>query len=210
MGFSAGWLVPFGQIRLSHRSKGFSEITEETVRLRRGCRPLIGLQRLAKLFPFLEEGSVRGFLLIELFGLALALIGANEILQGGLALCDCILGTADFRLQFADAVLHLLALDRIHAFGLGRRGGGRGLITISGRLRCGFNFFQLPADRFILLGAPALFTPEIIFIVAGIDFDFAVSDFENARSQLVDEVTVVRDEDDRARVFHQRIQQTHL
>src|SRR6202034_2228317 len=98
MKFSAGWSVPFGQFRLSHRSKGFSEITEETVRLRRAGRPLIGLQRLAKLFPFFDECGMRGFLLIEFLGLALALIGADEILQGGFTLHDHILGPADFRL----------------------------------------------------------------------------------------------------------------
>src|ERR1700677_1538147 len=95
------WSVPFGQFRLSHRSKGFSEISEDTVRLRLG--PLVGfLQRLAKFFPFLEEGSMRGFVLIEFLGLALALLGADEALQRGFALRDPSLGPADFRLQFAD------------------------------------------------------------------------------------------------------------
>ena len=45
---------------------------------------------------------------------------------------------------------------------------------------------------------PTLFAPEIVFVVAGEDFDLAVADFENARGQLVDEIAVVRDEDDRA------------
>ncbi len=52
-----------------------------------------------------------------------------------------------------------------------------------------------------------LFAPEIVFVVAGEDFDLAVADFEDARSQLVDEIAVVRDEDDRAGVFHQRVEQ---
>ncbi len=47
----------------------------------------------------------------------------------------------------------------------------------------------------------ALLAPEIVFVVAGEDFDFAVADFEYARGQLVDEVAVMRHEDHRAGVF---------
>ena len=53
----------------------------------------------------------------------------------------------------------------------------------------------------------ALFAPEIIFVVAGEDFDFAVADFEDAGGQLVDEIAVVRNEDDRAGVLHERVEQ---
>src|ERR1700685_4029108 len=53
----------------------------------------------------------------------------------------------------------------------------------------------------------ALLAPEIVFVISGEDFDFAVADFEDARGQLIDEVTVVRDEDDRACVFDERIEQ---
>ena len=40
-----------------------------------------------------------------------------------------------------------------------------------------------------------LFTPHVVFVVAGIDFDLAVAYFEDARGQLVDEISVVRNED---------------
>src|SRR5579871_1491625 len=53
----------------------------------------------------------------------------------------------------------------------------------------------------------ALLAPEIIFVVARKDLDFAGADFENARGQVIDEVAIVRDEDDGAGIFHQRVQQ---
>src|SRR5579864_1193673 len=56
----------------------------------------------------------------------------------------------------------------------------------------------------------AFLTPQIVLVVAGKDFDFPAANFEDARSQLVDEVAVVRNEDDRACVFHQRIEQDVL
>ena len=46
----------------------------------------------------------------------------------------------------------------------------------------------------------AFFLPEIILVVARIVVEHAVFDLEDARGQLVDEVAVVGDEDDRAGV----------
>ena len=44
----------------------------------------------------------------------------------------------------------------------------------------------------------AFFLPQIVLVVAGIVAELAVFDLEDARGQLIDEVAVVRDEDDRA------------
>ena len=54
---------------------------------------------------------------------------------------------------------------------------------------------------------PALLAPEIVFIVTGKDFDFAVADFEDPRGQIIDEIAVVRDKHDRSGVFHERAEQ---
>ena len=53
----------------------------------------------------------------------------------------------------------------------------------------------------------ALFSPEIVFIIPGIEFDFAFADFEDAGGELVDEVAVVGDEDHCAGVLHQGFEQ---
>ena len=52
-----------------------------------------------------------------------------------------------------------------------------------------------------------MLAPEVVFVISGIDFHFAVADFEDARGQLVDEIAVVGDKDDRAGVLHQRFEQ---
>ena len=56
----------------------------------------------------------------------------------------------------------------------------------------------------------ALLAPQIVFVISGIDLDFAVTNFEHARCQLVDEVAIVGDEDDGTCVFHQSVQQNVL
>src|SRR5579859_2769661 len=53
----------------------------------------------------------------------------------------------------------------------------------------------------------SFFAPEIIFIVAGKDFNPSIADFENTRCQLVNEIAVVRNEDHGAGELLQRIQQ---
>src|SRR5262249_59461348 len=47
----------------------------------------------------------------------------------------------------------------------------------------------------------------IVFVVAGINFHAAGADFEDACGQLVDEITVVRDKDDGARVLAECFEQ---
>ena len=44
----------------------------------------------------------------------------------------------------------------------------------------------------------ALFAPEVVFVVAGVDVEAAVFDLEDAGGEAVDEVAVVRDEEDGA------------
>jgi hypothetical protein len=67
---------------------------------------------------------------------------------------------------------------------------------------CGFGLGVFFCNRI-----SSLLAPEIVFVISRIDFYFAVADFEHARGQLVDEIAVVRNEDDRARVLHQRFEQ---
>jgi hypothetical protein len=56
---------------------------------------LIFLQRFAQAFPFFEQSDVRALMAFEFLRLALALIGADEILQRGFAAEDGIFGAAD-------------------------------------------------------------------------------------------------------------------
>ncbi len=73
---------------------------------------------------------MRRFLLVELLRLALALVGADVVLQGCFAPCDYGLGAADFRFEFMDAIFHLLALDGIQPLSFGGRHCVRGLVTV--------------------------------------------------------------------------------
>src|SRR5580700_3481955 len=52
-----------------------------------------------------------------------------------------------------------------------------------------------------------LLPPEIVFVVSRIDFYLPVSDFKDSRSELVDEIAVVRNKHHRAGVFHQGFEQ---
>src|ERR1700678_4314123 len=53
-------------------------------------------------------------------------------------------------------------------------------------------------DLFGYFFGAALFAPEVVFVVAGIDVEATVFDLEDARGQAVDEVAVVGDEEDGA------------
>src|SRR3979409_2340353 len=74
------------------------------------------LQSLTEILPLLDQRSMSGFVLVEFLRLALVFVRADEVLQRGLALCDCRFGGADFGFQFMDAIFHLLALDGIQTF----------------------------------------------------------------------------------------------
>ena len=152
---------------------------------------------------------MRGFAPVEFLRLALTLIRADEILQRRFTLRNGRLRAVDLHFQFPDAVFHLLALDGIQALPLGGGCSGvePGMIAVGGRFGNRLDRLQLPADVLILLGAPTLLPPEIVFIIAGIDFNLPVSDFENPGGQFVDKVPVVRHEDDGAGVIHEGVQQ---
>src|SRR5258708_31277773 len=66
---------------------------------------------------------------------------------------------------------------------------------------------QLLANGLILFCTPALLAPQIVFVVAGIDFNLSFANFEDARRQLVDEVAVMGNEHYRAGVLHEGIEQ---
>lgn len=95
---------------------------------------LIGLlQGCGELLPFLQPGGMGGLCLIEFLRLALAVGGADEILQSCFPVRDGSFETGDFFFQFPNAILHLLALDGIQAFPSRRFGGcGRGVASVRG------------------------------------------------------------------------------
>src|SRR5208283_3408697 len=103
------------------------------------------MERLAEFFPFTEKGAVSGFAPVEFFGLALTFFCAYKILQRRFALRDRCLSAVDLRFQFANAIFHLLALDRIKALRLGGCGRSldRGMIAVCRGLWNGFDHFQL-------------------------------------------------------------------
>src|SRR5438309_1395320 len=55
-----------------------------------------------------------------------------------------------------------------------------------------------------------LFAPEVVFIVARKNFHATIANFKDASSQLVNEVAIMRNEDDGASKLLQRIQQNVL
>src|SRR5580704_11193964 len=170
-------------------------------------------------------------MLFKFLRLALAFLGADKILHCRFQTRDGILGLADFYFQFVDAIFHLLALERVQALllgvgligvgrsvAVGRLGGDASEIPTSAntgqkwgthclrgrRLFYGYIGNIVQRWRFVLA---ALFAPKIVLVVAGEDFDLAVTDLEDAGGQLVDEVSVVRDEDDCAGVANQGFEQ---
>ena len=145
-------------------------------------------------------------MLLQFLRLALALIGTDEVLHSRFTLRNHGLGAVDCRFQFVDAILHLLALEGIHALRLNRRLDWS-LIAVGRRRGNRFGDIQLLPDGLVLFLAAALLAPQIVFVVAGIDLDLAVSNLENPRSQFVDEIPVVRHEDNGAVVFHERFKQ---
>src|SRR5437763_2248295 len=88
------------------------QVTEEPVR-----RDL-SLERLADFFPighlFLQFCLGRRQFLRQ----ALRFLDAYESLQSGLMLGNGLFQAPDLLLQFSKTILHLLALDRVQAFGL--------------------------------------------------------------------------------------------
>ena len=62
---------------------------------------------------------MRGFLLIERLGLALAFVGADEILERGLVASRWNFRRCDFTFEFADSIFHFLALDGIQTLAFG-------------------------------------------------------------------------------------------
>src|SRR5208283_525591 len=151
------------------------------------------------------------FMLLQFLRLALAFLGADKVLQLGFAVGDGRLDTADFFFQFVDPLFHLFALDGIQALllylcdrvaiptarNIGENWGTR-------RFSRSNPGHILERRRDVL---PALLPPQKVLIVAGENFDLAVANFKHARGQLVDEIPIVGNENHRAGVRHERIQQ---
>ena len=126
-------------------------------------------------------------MLVQFTALALGFLGTDESLQGGFALGDSGFQAVDVGFEFVNAFFHLLALDGVQALGLSS--GGRLLVTVGGLC------FARERDGFLQGFSATLLPPQIIFVVAGIDFDLAVANVKNSGGQLVDEVAIVRNED---------------
>src|SRR5207244_9390853 len=94
----------------------------------------------------------------------------------------------DFCFEFVNALFHLFTLDGVQALGLSSSAVGL-LVTVGGLC------FAREGDSFLQGFSAALLPPQIIFVVAGIDFDLAVAHVKNSGGQLVDEVAIVRNED---------------
>src|SRR5580704_6493674 len=122
--------------------------------------------------------------LVEGLRLALALVGADEILQRALQASDGGLGAADFFFQFVNAIFHLFALDGVQALlRLIGAGGLAGPISVRrqrSRLRpgrwlvarslCAGNIIERRRDVL-----PPLLAPEIVLVIAGEDFNLAAA-----------------------------------
>ena len=114
-----------------------------------------------------------------------------------------------------EAVFELFELDGVEALdgGMGAgSGGGEGLASLDNpRFRddvkdgppvvllvAGLSLAEGVCNLFGYFFGAALFAPEVVFVVAGVDVDAAVFDLEDAGGEAVDEVAVVGDEEDGA------------
>src|ERR1700704_6902618 len=79
--------------------------------------------------------------------------------------------------------------------------------AIGGTVRHACPGLQSGGYALLLLGVSTLFAPKVVFVVTRINLNFPSTDFEDTRGQLVDEVSVVGNEDDGAGVIRKRVEQ---
>src|SRR5690606_32895478 len=115
------------------------------------------------------------------------LVRTDENAKSSLVLGDFGFETRHLLLNLGGAFLHLPEPDRIQA------PGGPGLLNA---LRGGrrIRYGRLGLRRRGGIG-DALLAPQVVLVVARIDLQLAVADFEDASRELVEKITVVRDED---------------
>jgi len=66
---------------------------------------------------------------------------------------------------------------------------------------------QRSCHRLLQLFRAALFPPQEVFVIAGINLDLSAANFEYSCRQFVDEIAIMGDEDDGSRVLPKRLQQ---
>src|SRR5207248_4661800 len=118
-----------------------------------------------------------------------ALIGADRGLQAG-----------NLFFQFFESLFHVLALDGIDPFRFTLD--YLGSVSISIRRS---HFLSRSDDRLLQFRRSALFAPQKVLVISRIDLDFAAADFKHSRRQLIDEIPIVRDEDNRPGVGAQGV-----
>ena len=133
-------------------------------------------------------------MLVQFTPTALGFFGTDESLQGSFAFGNPSFQAVDVGFEFVDALFHLLALDGIQALGLST---GALLVSVGGRR------FTGERNGFLQGFSASLLPPQIILIIAGVDFDLAVANVKNSGGELVDEVAIVRNEDYRSGVVRQ-------
>ena len=176
-----------------------------------------GLQVRRQIFPFPNLRRVAGLLLIELRGLTLALIGAHKALHRGFEARDCVFRATNLFFEFMDSIFQLLPLDRVQALlrSFCRRNFCRVIAILRdvGRDFRGRDLWSPDAGNISKSGChtlTALLAPQVVLVIPREDLDFSFAHFEDACRQIVDEVAVMRHENDGTRVFHQRIEQDIL
>src|SRR6266446_68585 len=127
-------------------------------------------------------------MLVQFTPTALGFSGTDESLQGSFAFGNPSFQAVDVGFEFVDALFHLLALDL---------SSGALLVSVGGRR------FTGERNGFLQGFSASLLPPQIILIIAGVDFDLAVANVKISGGELVDEVAIVRNEDYRSGVVRQ-------
>ncbi len=145
----------------------------------------------------------------------MGLVGGGEVAETRFGSGDEGFETGDLLFGVVKAVFERLELDGVEALGGGCGFGGRRsrfarcphirvdvwgtLIFLCSRIdELLGDWCQGVCDLFGYFFGAALFAPEIVFVVAGVDVDALVFDLEDTGGEAVDEVAVVGDEEDGA------------
>ena len=131
--------------------------------------------------------------------LPLRFFHAHKILQCGFRRGDGGFQPRDLFLHFQQRSFICLSLMGFRRFCFVSGSGFSAvlMICLDSGVRRNAALFEAREPSAVALLFP-FFAPEIIFIVAGKDFHPPLANFKDARRQLVNEVAVVRNEDDRA------------
>src|SRR5271156_191896 len=144
-------------------------------------------------FPFVGERRMPLAQFVEFTRHTRSLVCTDEDAEGLLDVADGGFNARDLFFDEFEAVLHLLQLDGIHT-ARGLFGGGPRNVAVRSREDGSSKSFSSGGRGRERLGS-TLLAPQVVLVVARVNVDLAVRDFENARGQSVDEIAVVGDED---------------